>query len=456
MALAEVTPAQIDAVFAELGEGQRPGCSVAVVQNGEVVFAHGYGFANLEYGIANAPETIFRIGSTSKQFTASCVLLAAADGKLALADDVRKWVPELPAWDEGQRPATIRDLMHHTSGIRDYLTLMAIRGMGDLDYYTTADVLDLLGRQAGLDFAPGAHFSYSNSGYLLLGVIVERATGSSLRAYAHDKLFEPLGMHKSFYCDDTTEIVPLRAEGYVPLDAPESGYAIGRTILNLVGDGGVFTSVLELAKWDANFSSHKVGGAALHAAQHEVGTLNSGTELDYAAGLFIDTYRGLRRVSHGGAFTGFRAELMRFPDQRLSVICLSNDDSGEPTRWCQEVADLYIGPADTEAPDGGQDRERGGSDASPQPSPDPASFAGIEGHYFSSELDKTATLEVRPDGLYYKVGHADFGPMLLTEKGDHTTGGYFRLTFERDADGQVDAFDLGAGRAKGLLFTRVE
>ena len=443
--LPEVRTTRIDRVFAHLDRTDAPGCAVGVVVAGELVHARGYGMANLEHGLALSADSVFRIGSTSKQFTAACLLLAEQDGALSLDDRLLDHVPELGAT---YADVTLRHMVHHQSGIRDYLTLAWLADLGagyDLD-----ELVALLARQEGLDFAPGEGMSYSNSGYVLLSLVLQRATGKDLRTFGDERVFGPLGMERTFFNDDHTELVPRRAEGH-EFD-PSHGWRIGRTTLDVVGDGGVFSTVGDLALWDANFYDHGVGGATLHAEQHRVGVRSDGTATDYAAGLVVETWRGLSRVSHGGAFDGFRAELMRFPDHGLSVVCLANNGTVDPTALCQEVADLFLEDLYTEdAPTW----RRGSEDPGGQePPPSTLAAADVAGPWYLPELDVTARLELTGDALTYVVGATELGP-FRAGPGDSLRGpAGLTLTAQRGPDGRLLELSLGAPRSSGLRLTR--
>ncbi|MDH3424214.1 MAG: beta-lactamase family protein, partial [Gemmatimonadota bacterium] len=234
---------RVDSVFSEYDRSNTPGCAVGVVRNGRLEYGRGYGMANLDHGIAITPQTVFRTGSVGKQFTAAAIAIAARDGAISLDDPVRRWIVELPSYPVDP---TIRQVVHHTSGLRDYLTLMSLRGLRDDDYYTPEDVRAVIARQRELNFTPGSEFLYSNSGYFLLGEIIREATGMTLDEYAQSRIFRPLGMTHSHFHDDHNHIVPLRATGYAPTDG---GYRVSATTLDMVGDGGVFTSVEDLALW---------------------------------------------------------------------------------------------------------------------------------------------------------------------------------------------------------------
>lgn len=330
---------RVDRVFAQWNKPDSPGCALAVIKDGHIIYKHGYGLANLEHNIPMSPASIMDTGSVSKQFTAMAVALLAEQGKLSLDDNIRKYLPEIP---EYQTPITVRNLIHHTSGIRDYLTLMAIAGMRDDDHYVDGEVMNLLARQKELNFKPGSEFLYSNSGYFLLSQIVKRASGKSLREFADENMFKPLGMTRSEFYDDHNEIVKNRAASYLPRKG--GGFQIAATTLDMVGDGNVFTCVEDLFLWDQNFYLNKLGkgGAALINQVLTTGTLNSGEKIDYAFGLVAGEYRGLRIIEHGGAFIGYRAMTMRFPDQRFSVILQCNLGTMNPSNLARRVADIYL------------------------------------------------------------------------------------------------------------------
>lgn len=329
---------RVDSVFAAFDNTRSPGCAVGAWQEGDVLLERGYGMANLEHGVPITPSTVFRIGSVSKQFTAAAVLLLAGDDSLSLGDPARKWVPEFPQY-EG-RPITLRHLLHHTSGVRDYLGLMRLAGKRPGDYFTDEEVLEVIARQEGLNFEPGTEYSYSNSEYFLLGKVVEAASGQSLRAFARDRMFEPLGMEQSHFHDRPNHLVPGRATGYEPTGGGE--YRRDVTNLPMVGDGSVFTSVRDFLRWDANLSHPKIGGEDFGERMTRRGVLSPGDTIDYASGLFVRSYRGLRQVRHGGAFVGYRAAMMRFPEQGFSAVVLCDRSDVGPVEKLTDVAEIYF------------------------------------------------------------------------------------------------------------------
>lgn len=329
---------KVDKIFSSWDRTDSPGCALGIIKDGKLIYAKGYGMANLDYNIPITPKTVFRIASTSKQFTAMCIALLEEEGKLFLEDSIRKYIPELPDYASAVK---IKHLIYHTSGFRDYLTLQYLAGKGDDDFYTAEEVLELLARQKALNFKPGDEFLYSNTGYFLLGVIVERVTGKTLAQFAKENIFDPLGMKNTHFHDDHTMIVKNRATGYAPA---KNGFKISETSLDIVGDGAVFTTVEDLYLWDQNFYHNRLGkgGQKLIERILTPGKLNSGKKLNYAFGLMISRYRGLKYIHHGGSFVGFRAQMMRFPQQHFTVIVLANLSSINPTRLCLQVADLFL------------------------------------------------------------------------------------------------------------------
>jgi len=326
---------KVDKLFSKWDSTVSPGAALAIIKDGKIIYKRGYGMANLEHNIPITSTSVFRIGSTSKQFTASCIAILALQGKISLDDDIRKYIPKLPNY---QKPITVRHLVHHTSGIRDYLTLADIAALPNDYFYTPEDTVELLSRQKGSNFPPGEEHLYSNSGYFLLGVLVERASGKSLNDFAQTHIFKPLGMKNTHFHDDHTMVVKNRADGYSP---QKKGFRIDMTTLDHVGDGGVFTTVEDLFLWDQAFYSYKLGKELMELIQTP-GMLNNGEKLDYAFGLDINEYKGLKRVSHGGSFVGFRAHMARFPEQKFTVVCLANLGTINPSRLCLQVADIYL------------------------------------------------------------------------------------------------------------------
>jgi CubicO group peptidase (beta-lactamase class C family) len=328
---------RIDSIFNRWDKTNSPGCALAVVKDGKIIYKRGYGMSNLEYNLAITPGSLFHVASISKQFTAAAIQRLAIEGKLSLHDDVRKYIPEMP--DFGHT-ITIANLIHHTSGLRDQWDLQGLAGWRDDDVITEADVMDMLKRQQALNFVPGEEYVYCNTGFTLLGVIVKRVTGVSLRNYADSVFFKPLGMNSTVFHSDHTEIVVNRTSAYEKQH--DGRWAISIPVFDNYGATSLFTTVEDLAKWDENFYSKQVGGEAFIRAMLEPGVLNNGTIQTYASGLAIGDYKGNKTVEHSGADAGYRADILRFPDRHLSVIVLANLANINPSDLCRKVANLFL------------------------------------------------------------------------------------------------------------------
>jgi CubicO group peptidase (beta-lactamase class C family) len=397
----------IDGVFARFDRADSPGCALGVYQDGGIAYARGYGSANLEHGVPIGPRTIFDIGSTSKQMTAMSIALLAKDGTLSLDDDVRRWIPELPRYP---KTITIRHLLNHTSGLRDYLTLMSLRGTNFDGVTTGDDALALIVRQRATNFEPGSEYLYSNSGFYLLGEIVERASGKSLPRFAEERIFRPLGMRVSHFHDDHTMLVPGRATGYAP--RPGGGFRIDMSGFEQVGDGAVLTNIEELQRWDRNFYDATVGGPEVLRWLQTPSTLRDGSPLTYALGLVVDRYRGLPTVRHGGSWAGYRAELLRFPEERTSVAVLCNLANSAPSRLANEVADVLL--AARLAP---RDSASAPARARAAAAVNARVLATYAGWYRDPASEDVRFVEVRGDTLFVGTGGDEREALLALEEG---------------------------------------
>jgi CubicO group peptidase (beta-lactamase class C family) len=329
---------KVDQVFAAYDKPDTPGCALGIVRDGEFIYKKGYGTASLELGVPLTPQSVFYMGSVSKQFTAASVVLAAEQGYLSLDDDVRKYIPELPSYT---KTITLRQMLHHTSGFRDILGLLLLAGRNFEDIHPTSELLDLLSRQKAINYLPGDEFLYSNTNFFLMSVVIRRATGKPLSQFADENIFKPLGMTHTRFYDDHTAVVSGRVPAYEP--RPDGGFRIDwSTNFDKIGDGGLMSSVDDLLEWDRNFYANKLGKGTLLKEIETQGVLNNGKQIEYALGLFISTYRGLPIVEHGGALFGYRTELLRFPQQKFSVITLCNVGTSNPGRLSYQIADLYL------------------------------------------------------------------------------------------------------------------
>jgi len=329
---------QIDALFAPWNQPGKPGAVVGVIRDGKVLFTKRYGMADIERGVPMSPSAEFFIGSMSKQFTAFAIHLLAHDGKLSLDDDIHMYLPDVP--DFGKK-ITVRHLLHHTSGLRDYFDLMAMAGLRPGDVIAEDKALALIKRQRTLNFEPGQEWAYSNTGYVLLARIVEHVAGKPFPEFARERIFVPLGMTHTLFQQDYRTLVPGRALSYVPADT--GGYQFAPVNISTFGDGGVLTTLGDLALWDRNFYDGRVGGMDVVRQMQATGVLNDGKPIEYASGLFVQTYRGLQLVEHSGAIWGYSAQLWRFPDQHLSVMVFANTADIDTFQSVRRIADMVLG-----------------------------------------------------------------------------------------------------------------
>jgi CubicO group peptidase (beta-lactamase class C family) len=329
---------KVDATFAAYDKAASPGCALGVIQNGNFIYRKGYGTASLELGVPLSAQSVFYMGSVSKQFTAASVVLAAEQGFLSLDDNVRKFIPELP--DYGHT-ITLRQMLHHTSGLRDFLSLLDLSGRHGADIHSKEEMLDLIVRQKALNNIPGDEWIYSNTNYFLLGEVLRRVTKKSLAEFAAENIFHPLGMiHTRFY-DDHTVVVPGRVPAYEP-GSNGSFLVDWSTNFDTVGAGGLMSTVEDLLLWDRNFYENKLGKGTLLNEMQTLGVLNNGKKIRYALGLDVSTYRGLPIVEHDGALFGYRTAILRFPEQRFTVVCLCNVSSADGASLGRKVADVYL------------------------------------------------------------------------------------------------------------------
>jgi CubicO group peptidase (beta-lactamase class C family) len=421
--------AKVDRVFARWND-QTPGCAVGVSRKGRSALERAYGMADLEHDVRNAPDTIFEAGSVSKQFTAAAVLLLARDGKLSLDDQVRKHIPELP--DYGA-PLTIRHMLTHTSGLRDWGNVAAIAGWPRTTrVHTHAHVLDIVGRQRSLNFPSGTRYSYSNTGYNLAAVIVSRASGQSFAEFSRKRIFEPLGMRRTSWRDDHTRLVKGRAVAYAEV---QGGYRINMPFENVHGNGGLLTTTGDLLRWTANFARPTVGDASFVRDQQEPGRFSDGTQHDYALGLRVVRYKGVREVGHSGATAGYRAYLADYPDQRVSVAVLCNVSSGNAAQYAHAVADVYLGRAI--ATEGAESNDSGDGAAGSKPTYvlTPAELDAVSGLYRDVNTGEPLRIVRQGSG----VGLSG-GPALQAESGSRFVAPAGRRV-EIDPDGRLRVID---------------
>lgn len=429
---------RVDEIFAAHDTPDSAGCAVSIMERGAIVYKRGYGMANLEYGIPITPSSIFHVASVSKQFTAFAVALLVADGKVSWSDDIREYVPEVP--DHGET-ITLEDLVHHISGIRDQWNLLSMAGWRwEADVVRQEDVLDLISRQKALNFAPGRSYLYSNTGFTLLAVVVERVSDMTLAEFTEERIFKPLGMNDTHFHDDHQLIVPNRAYAYAPDTTSEYGLRISIPDFAIVGASSLFTTVEDMAKWDRNFYTGQVGGQEILEQMLVKGVLDNGEEINYAFGLSHGTYKGLPTVGHGGADAGYRSQFIRYPEQEFSVAVLCNFPSSNPGRRARLVADIYLADQFEEAEEDSEEESEAAKFSE-------AELEALSGVFVHEAADRSVSIKRRDDALY-AVGSGGAGGLALQALG----GERFRVQnqvvrYEIGSDGDVSLFATAPGGA---------
>ena len=389
---AERPSEQVDKLFEKMDRTISPGCAVAAMRDGKILYQRGYGMADLDHNVPITADTVFHVASMSKQFTAAAIVMLAQERKLSLDDEVRKYVPELP--DFGA-PVTLRQLVHHTSGLRDQWELLGLAGWRySLDLITDDDVLSIMSRQKDLNFPPGSKHMYSNTGYTLLAQVVKRVSGQSFREFTTSRIFQPLGMRNTHFRDDHAEIVKNMAYGYLPA---KDTFRISITNFDTVGATSLLTAIEDLALWDENFYNPRVGGPEMIRQMLERGKLSDGEQLDYAFGLVIGKHRGLATVDHAGGDAGYRSDMIRFPDQHFTAVCLCNRADSNPSELTLQVAEIYLAKEMTAA-----DKVGAGPGKTVQLAPE--KLAAKVGTYIKAEGGQILSITLKDDKLHITPG----------------------------------------------------
>lgn len=493
-------------IFAKWTDGRSPGCAIGVAKDGKPVLARAYGLADLELNVPARAESIYEAGSTSKQFTTAAIVLLARDGKLTLDDDVRTYIPELP--DYGDK-ITLRHMIHHTSGLRDWGSVAALEGWPRNSRVATNDTaLQIASRQQALNYRPGERWLYSNTNYNLLAIVVQRVSGQSLAEFSKSRIFEPLGMSNTSWRDDHSAIVPGRAHAY---SYGKGGYYNDQVIEDAYGNGGLLTTVGDLLIWNEALDSDRLGkGFGDDMAVR--GVLSNGKSIDYAGALFRLNFQGREEIAHPGATGGYRGWSGRYPADRLSIAVLCNAGNANTTQVARQTAALFLPPAKPDAPykakgpvpsglyvdalsgiplsfSGGPDalvadgddklvavgpgRWRsgdtiytlskagdvtvlgaGGSPIVYRKAPPPASaeLSDYAGTFASAEVPGQLVVTRTDAGLTLS---GPFAPMALAPAyGEAFTAGWSTVMFQRDASGAVTGLRVSSARAYNVEYAR--
>lgn len=448
----------IDALFAAHDGPGLPGCALAVGQDGEPIYTRGYGYANLDYDLPITPQTVFDVASVTKQFNAASITMLHLEGKLSLDDDIRLWLPELPAFET---PITLQHMMYHTSGLRDYLNLFPLAGRGDYYPISHEQIRDMMSRQRAPIFPAGERYAYSNTAYMLLAQVVERAGGQSLGEITEERIFAPLDMDGTVMYDDFEMVIPNRATGY---DRDDDGqvFITHNYNFDVVGDGQLYTTVEDLLKWDDFL--HGTDKPDIHEFMLTEGHLNNGEPTGYAQGLRLRDYRGLQTVGHSGSSWGFRTELVRFVEPGLSIAVACNSDYARPGDLAKQVADHLLADQLGPVPD-----DAAADDESPDGAPAEALVLTVveldefAGEYFSVELDATYRFSPGDGKLRVRIEQEPLLDVIAVAEDRFEIRFYDQalsgpqtasLEFDRNRSGAVTGFGLSSGSERGIVFER--
>jgi CubicO group peptidase (beta-lactamase class C family) len=475
------SPEQLARIFSAYQHSDTPGCAAAAEMPGRESWTAAYGVADLEHAVPNTPSTVFEVGSVSKQFTAAAVLLLVERGQVALDDDIRKYFPELPTY---QRPIAVRHLLNHTSGLRDWGSIEFIAGWPRTTReYTHAHVLEIISRQRSLNYAPGDAWSYTNSGYNLAAILVERVSGTTLQAFCRKEFFEPLGMSSTQWRDNFRRIVPNRAIAYSKQD---NEWRQDMPFEDIYGNGGLLSTVGDLLKWNTNMVSGKLH-PSVFASLQKPGTLSDGRSIGYGFGLFLQDFEGLAEVGHSGSTAGYSAWLGRFPSKGLSVAVICNAVA-PATGFAHEIANLYLNLSKPESPalqsgfkpglyrstrdnttiklDSPKPAQRFADGKMTAPNPTygedvwehvepwtPADLGAFTGIYSSDEAETVLTVAIENGKLsIHRRPSSSFTlTPTYTDAFDSSLGS---IRFQRDQEGKVIALSVGESRVWDLRFTR--
>ncbi len=447
----------MDAIFKKWDNNGSPGCAAGVILNNKLEYANGYGMANLEHNVPITPDTVFYIASTSKHFAAMATLLAARQGYFSLDDDIRKFFPEIP--DYG-KTITIKNLIQHTSGLRDYFAIWSMSGRSMSNYFPPDQILDLIARQKSLMFEPGTEWSYSNSGYILMSFLIERTTGKTMREFAQKFIFTPLDMNNSHFHDDHKMIVKNRAIGHQK--KPDESWEMAWSSFDLVGSGGLHTTVKDMVKWNANFENNKLedGSNDLIPQFLEPG-FDIGKEGQYGFGLMHNSYRGLKVVSHSGGSFGYRAHYMRIPEKNYAAVALCNSSSINPRELLKKVTDIYLFDGNSESKNVTPDEPAKQPEKIAQYQPTNSESQRLVGDYYSSELDSIFRVRIKNGTLQLRRGYADWDTLNATGKNTfyisrNNGASKIPVDFQPAANGSKDTLVITADRMGTIKVERVK
>lgn len=438
---------QIDALFNNWNLDNYPGGVVGVKKSDEIIYLNAFGNASLEYGVPNNELTLFNIGSISKQFTAMGIVLLQQRGVLSADDEVQKYFPEIPIFSN---PITIKHLLHHTSGLRDFHELMALAGWRGDDYRTNEDVMRLLQMQTDLNFKPGEQFMYSNTGYVVLAEIIERVTGEDFKVWMQNNVFEPLQMKNTYVEDNNQHIVSNRATSYY--HSHDKVFEMAQAYWAYTGAGNMYSTAEDLLKWAHNFYDPKTGWSQSFEVLQTLGGLNNGRPINYAFGIFIDEMFGKKRIQHAGVVGGYRTFLCIYPEKELGIVVLTNFSNAPFGTRADDIAGILLsevrGKAEPLVHSVNQ-KEAVQQESSVE-------LSDFTGTFYSPEIDTHYTFYQEGDTL--KCSHARHGELTMEMAGPDVFKSSWPLEtikMSRNQRGDVIGLHISTGRVKNLWFKKI-
>ncbi len=439
---------KLDSLLATETGNHTPGCAIAVVKNGETIFNRGYGMANVEHGVPFVPETVSDIGSAAKQFTAFAIVLLESQGKLSFEDNIRKHLPYTP--DLGHE-IKIKNLIHHTSGIREVYSILSILGGRSGDGIQQKDARMVLENSRELNFVPGEKYMYCNTAYMLLADIVSAVSGMPFEEWMQANIFGPLGMTNTFIMDKQGEVFPKCASSYRKLE--DDSYALVFDNSTGYGQGGIYSNMPDMIKWMNNYSDPKVGNDQTMRQMYQPGVLNNGDIQEYAFGLRVANYRGLKVFGHGGASAGYRTSFDFFPDHDLGVIVKTN----VPTIDLGEILDLVLETLlKSELVDEESEKQEPENEKKESYQLERSAMEEYVGQYFCPEFQATYDVQIKNGELtLMHRKHSDI-TMQAESKDEYATKGFggTKITFERNKNGKISGLRMTSGRMTNLWFEK--
>jgi CubicO group peptidase (beta-lactamase class C family) len=397
---------RIDSIFSRWQQGLGPGGQVAIRKGGSLIYSKNFGYANLEHSIPVKDKTVFHVASVSKQITVMCVLLLQEDGKLKIDDDVREYIPEYINFDE---PVTIRQMMNNVSGIRDQWELLGLSGVRIEDTITQRDALSIISKQKKLNFEPQSQFLYSNSNFTLLTEIVERLLGKTLNEFTVERIFKPLGMENTFFKDNHWKVIPQKASSYYDDGTGNFVYSVlnygtyGATSLN--------TTASDFLKWMETFKNPTICSEETLKILFENPQLTNGTVSSYAGGLFIGEYKGHKYIEHGGADAAYRSAMMRFTDDDVDIVILSNTQNIPMKDTAFSVADVVFGHEESNT-----------KEDQPNEYTEEFDIEDVEGYYVPSLESTLIDFDISiKDGIPHLKSPYGYAPIT------HVSGNHFKI-----------------------------